>query len=79
MKIKNTATKRKLLVVNCLIDTRCSTRYGTVYVVPLGPSEYIDLLKVIPADGGNRNEVQNETKELVARLHQLETCSLLTV
>ena len=31
-------------------------------MVPLGSSEYIDLLKVIPADGGNRNEVQNETK-----------------
>ena len=75
----NTATKHKLLVVKSLSDTRWSARYNAVHVLTLEYNEYIDLLKAISADERDHGEVQNEAKELVKRLTQLETCIFLAV
>ena len=77
--LKNTSTKQKLLVTKRLSDTWWSSRYEAVRALALGYNEYIDLLKAISADEGNCDKMQNEVKQLVKRLSQLETCIFLTL
>ena len=78
-RLKNRATKHKLLVVKRLSDTCWSARYDAVRALAVGCNENIDLLKAISADEGNLGEMQNEAKRLVKRLSQLETCILVAV